>query len=125
MSSGDSNDYGSEIEDEIDDRDEEWSQSEIQQRNNNKNQQALSPAVPLTTKKSAHNNHNPFKKRFMQAVPSDYMSFSTIYNREFTGTKDTKLKQGQKKLNSFELIGFMMGKNMQAIFEVRAKKKDI
>jgi hypothetical protein len=29
MSSGDSNDYGSEIEDEIDDRDEEWSQSEI------------------------------------------------------------------------------------------------
>jgi hypothetical protein len=30
MSSGDSNDYGSEIEDEIDDRDEEWSQSEIQ-----------------------------------------------------------------------------------------------
>jgi|LauGreDrversion4_2_1035121.scaffolds.fasta_scaffold663792_2 hypothetical protein len=31
MSSGDSNDYGSEIEDEIDDRDEEWSQLEIQQ----------------------------------------------------------------------------------------------
>ena len=61
----------------------------------------------------------------MQAVPSDYMSFSTIYNREFTGTKDIKLKQGQKKLNSFELIGFMMGRNMQAIFEVRAKKKDI
>jgi hypothetical protein len=29
MSSGDSNDYGSEVEDEIDDRDEEWSQSEI------------------------------------------------------------------------------------------------
>lgn len=61
----------------------------------------------------------------MQAVPSDYMSFSTIYNREFTGSKDTKLKQGQKKLNSFELIGFMMGRNMQAIFEVRGKKKDI
>jgi hypothetical protein len=31
MSSSDSNDYGSEIEDEIEDRDEEWSQSEIQQ----------------------------------------------------------------------------------------------
>ena len=30
----------------------------------------------------------------MQAVPSDYMSFSTIYNREFTASKDTKLKQG-------------------------------
>lgn len=29
MSSGDSNDYASEIDDEIDDRDEEWSQSEI------------------------------------------------------------------------------------------------
>jgi hypothetical protein len=59
----------------------------------------------------------------MQNVPSDYMSFSTIYNREFTGLKDGN--QGPKKLNSFELIGFMMGRNTQAIFEVRGKKKDI
>jgi hypothetical protein len=45
----------------------------------------------------------------MQAIPSDYMSFSTFYNRERSNTvKD--ITKGQKKLNAFELMSFMMGR---------------
>ena len=59
----------------------------------------------------------------MQAIPSDYMSFSTFYNRERTSNFDNK--KGQKKLNAFELMSFVMGRQMQATFEIKGKKKEI
>lgn len=63
-----------------------------------------------------------FKK--MMNVPSEFMSFSTFYNRE-PPMSNVRKKQGVKKISCFELLNFMSGRSMSAIFDVRGKKKDI
>ena len=60
----------------------------------------------------------------MYNAPSDFMSFSTFYNRGDTQTL-VKKTNGARKISAFELMNFIGGKNMSSMFDVRGKKKDI
>jgi len=52
----------------------------------------LSPAVPLT---ASHVKTRTSKfKRLMNNAPSDYMSFSTFYNRDLVSTLAPRKKDG-------------------------------
>ena len=63
-----------------------------------------------------------FKRLFN--APSDFMSFSTFYNKDVTQTL-VKKAPGVRKLAAFELLNFIGGKTMAQTFDVRGKKKDI
>lgn len=60
----------------------------------------------------------------MNQVPSDFMSFSTFYNKGEYGMS-MKKKLGAPKINCFELLNFMTGRSMCGIFNIKGKKKDI
>ena len=60
----------------------------------------------------------------MYNAPSDFMSFSTFYNRENTQSMVQK-NSGARKISAFELMNFIGGKNMAQIYDVRGKKKDL
>ena len=62
-------------------------------------------------------------RRMMPQVPSDFMSFSTFYNKD--ATTGGRRKQGARKITCFELMSFITGRNMSSIFDIRGKKKDI
>lgn len=59
----------------------------------------------------------------MNQVPSDFMSFSTFYNKDYP--QGSKKRPGARKVTCFELLNFMTGRNMGAIFDIKGKKKDI
>ena len=61
-------------------------------------------------------------RRIMQHVPSDFMSFSTFYNKEYAGNKK---RAGARKMNCFALMNFIAGRNMTSIFEIKGYKKDL
>ena len=62
----------------------------------------------------------------MPQVPSDYMSFSTFYNKDYNNnTQGGKRRGGPRKVSCFELLNFMTGRSIGTIFDVRGKKKDI
>ena len=119
--------------DELEDQaNDDWSQSDI----NNPRQAVedftgqldggnlmggISPAMPLTT---SHSKQKVSKFKRLFNAPSDFMSFSTFYNRDVTQTQ-VKKAPGVKKMSAFELMNFIGGKNMSQIFDVRGKKKDI
>ncbi len=66
--------------------------------------------MPLTT---SHGKLkvSKFKKLMMYNAPSDFMSFSTFYNRENTQSM-VKKTSGARKISAFELMNFIGGKNM-------------
>ena len=73
-----------------------------------------------------NSGNNRRLKKTMAQVPSDYMSFSTFYNKEFQmGGASKKQKHGPRRVNCFELMNFAAGRHMTSIFDVRGKKKDI
>ncbi len=82
-----------------------------------------SPNLAAGTSNTKMHKSSRFKKMLMN-VPSDFMSFSTFYNKEPTQS-NYKKKQGVKKISCFELINFMSGRSMSSVFDIKGKKKDI
>jgi hypothetical protein len=63
----------------------------------------------------------------MPQVPSDFMSFSTFYQKDNNnfGGAGVKRRPGARKISCFELLNFMTGRSMSGIFDIKGKKKDI
>lgn len=145
ISQGDEEEEEGMEDDDLDNRDEEWSQSDIngqqfqlpdymslQQQQQSGNPNLLnpynnmigSPAIPINGDKTGHNAKG---MRTMQQVPSDYMSFSTFYHKDQYGGGGTtgKRRMGARKANCFELLNFFTGRHMTSVFDIKGKKKDI